>query len=186
MRRKCPPREGGVKRICELLARYSRGRLGDLFGVLPSSRPTGTPCTVFRRTSSAIQDNMVVNLNSELRMFRGRTVYGVATCSRVSVRLPKRGPYTCFYVADSRSDAFSFLSSLFLSFIFVGLIECTSGGYRNNGLPMPIRILNRRLATYNIVPSLDHGVDIVHSHGLDVDYIFRGLTKLRGECPLGR
>lgn len=172
--------------MCGLLAVDSRGRLGDLFSLLPISRPTGIPCYVCGRTDSAMHSNIVVKLNSELRMFRGGLVHRVASCSRVGLALPKGRGYTCFYVASSRSDAFSFLSSLFVAFMFVGLIHCTSACKRSKGLPIPMRVLTSRLTGAKTVLSLGGGVSIVQDQGLDVSYVFRGLPRVRGQCPLGR
>ncbi len=181
---------GRLATMCRLLARGDRQRLATVFSGLPLSRPTETPFGLFTRSDSAMGSKVVLNLKAQLRILRGRTMRQVADKSSVSLATPTGRGYTCCVMLDSRSTAVTFLSSLFFSFVFVGLAQCTSDRPSNHyGVPMGLVL--SRFGGINHVnntrsnSSFTHSLSIIHSESVQIVLTIRDLKRLRGQCPGG-
>ena len=81
---------------------------------------------------------------------------------------------------------FDFLSSLFMTFVFIKLVRYADTYGEDGKLPVPVHILADELANTGAILSLNKKISVIRSRNLSISCIFQNLPQMQNRYPLNQ
>ncbi len=112
------------------------------------SHPAKAPYSIFKQSSENVRGGVIIGLGSRLQVFQNRDICNITAHDEIDLELPGKQPCAYFCITSDQDSTFDFLSSLFLSFIFIKLVRYADEHCPGGELPVPVHVLGR-----NYVPA---------------------------------
>lgn len=91
--------------------------------MLPSSHPAKAPYAIFQQASDTVRSGVIIGLGSRLQVFQNKSICNMTAFDEIDMELPGQQPCAYFCITSDQDSTFDFLSSLFLSFVFIKLVR---------------------------------------------------------------
>ena len=91
------------------------------------------------------------------------------------------GQYYC--ITSDQDSTFDFLSSLFLSFVFIRLVRYADEHCPGGELPVPVHVLGEELCACGVIPDLSRKISVIRSRNLSMSCVFQNLAGLQNRYP---
>ena len=118
-----PEDKRNIGEVYQLLAMSSEKELNALFDVLPVTHPAKAPYSIFKQSSESVRGGVIIGLGSRLQVFQNRDIRNITGHDEIDLELPGKQPCAYYCITSDQDSTFDFLSSLFLSFIFIKLVR---------------------------------------------------------------
>ena len=102
-----------------MIAASSEQELNALFDVLPVTHPAKAPYSIFKQASESVRGGVIIGLGSRLQVFQNRDIRNITSYNEIDLELPGKQPCAYYCITSDQDSTFDFLSSLFLSFVFI-------------------------------------------------------------------
>ena len=112
-----------IGEVYQLLSMSSEKELNALFDVLPVTHPAKAPYSIFKQSSESVRGGVIIGLGSRLQVFQNQDIRNITVYDEIDLELPGKQPCAYFCITSDQDSTFDFLSSLFLSFIFIKLVR---------------------------------------------------------------
>ncbi len=89
--------------------------------------------------------------------------------------------YYC--ITSDQDSTFDFLSSLFLSFVFIRLVRYADEHCPGGELPVPVHVLGEELCACGVIPDLSRKISVIRSRNLSMSCVFQNLAGLQNRYP---
>lgn len=139
-----PPEKKNIGEVYQLLAMSSEKELNALFDVLPVGHPAKAPYSIFKQSSENVRGGVIIGLGSRLQVFQNQDIRNITAYDEIDLELPGQKPCAYYCITSDQDSTFDFLSSLFLSFIFIKLVRFADEQCPNGELPVPVHVLDRK------------------------------------------
>ena len=80
----------------------------------------------------------------------------------------------------------TFLSSLFLSVVFIKLVRCLDRNCPGGKLPIPVHVLGEELTACGVIPDLSRKISVIRSRNISMSCVFQNLAGLQNRYPLNQ
>lgn len=140
-----PPEKKNIGEVYQLLAMSSEKELNALFDVLPVGHPAKAPYSIFKQSSENVRGGVIIGLGSRLQVFQNQDIRNITAYDEIDLELPGQKPCAYYCITSDQDSTFDFLSSLFLSFIFIKLVRFADERCPNGELPVPVHVLGEEL-----------------------------------------
>lgn len=98
--------------------------------------------------------------------------------------LPGQKKCAYFCITSDQNSAFDFLSSLFMSFVFIKLVKYADKYGEGGCLPVPVHILADELANGGCtIADLTKKISTIRSRALSISCIFQNLPQMQNRYP---
>lgn len=87
------------------------------------------------------------------------------------------------YITSDQDSTFDFLSSLFLSFVFIRLVRYADEQCPGGELPVPVHVLGEELCACGVIPDLSRKISVIRSRNLSMSCVFQNLAGLQNRYP---
>ena len=87
------------------------------------------------------------------------------------------------YKRQDQDSTFDFLSSLFLSFIFIKLVRYADQNCPGGCLPVPVHVLGEELCACGVIPDLSRKISVIRSRNISMSCVFQNLAGLQNRYP---
>lgn len=181
-----PPEGKNIGQVYKLLTLNSEQELNHLFDTLPISHPAKAPYMIFRQSSDTVRGGIIVGLGARLQVFQNKLIRMVTTFDEIDLELPGRQKCAYFCITSDQDSTFDFLSSLFLSFLFIKLVRYADKHGKAGKLPVPVHILADELANIGVVPDLTKKISTIRSRNISMSVIFQNLAQMQNRYPLNQ
>ena len=178
-----PPEKQNIGEVYQLLAMSSEKELNALFDVLPVSHPAKAPYSIFKQSSENVRGGVIIGLGSRLQVFQNQDIRNITAYDEIDLELPGQKPCAYYCITSDQDSTFDFLSSLFLSFIFIKLVRYADEQCPNGELPVPVHVLGEELCATGVIPDLSRKISVIRSRRVSLSAVFQNLAGLQNRYP---
>lgn len=175
--------ERRIGEVYQLIAASSEQELNALFGVLPVTHPAKAPYSIFKQASEGVRGGVIIGLGSRLQVFQNRDIRNITSYNEIDLELPGKQPCAYYCITSDQDSTFDFLSSLFLSFVFIRLVRYADEHCPGGELPVPVHVLGEELCACGVIPDLSRKISVIRSRNLSMSCVFQNLAGLQNRYP---
>ena len=172
-----------IGEVYQLLATSSEKELNALFDVLPISHPAKAPYSIFKQSSESVRGGVIIGLGSRLQVFQNQDIRNITGFDEIDLELPGKQPCAYYCITSDQDSTFDFLSSLFLSFIFIKLVRYADQNCPGGALPVPVHVLGEELCACGVIPDLSRKISVIRSRNISMSCVFQNLAGLQNRYP---
>jgi len=178
-----PPEKRNIGEVYQLLAMSSEKELNAIFDVLDISHPAKAPYSIFKQSSESVRGGVIIGLGSRLQMFQNQDIRNITGHDEIDLELPGKQPCAYYCITSDQDSTFDFLSSLFLSFIFIKLVRYADQNCPGGALPVPVHVLGEELCACGVIPDLSRKISVIRSRNISMSCVFQNLAGLQNRYP---
>ena len=139
--RNYPKERRNIGEVYQFLATSEEKELNALFDVLPIGHPAKAPYSIFKQSGESVRGGVIIGLGSRLQVFQNQDIRNITAYDEIDLELPGKQPCAYYCITSDQDSTFDFLSSLFLSFIFIKLVRYADEKCPAGALPVPVHVL---------------------------------------------
>ena len=181
--RNYPPEGKNIGQVYKLLTLSTETELNTLFDPLVIEDPAKAPYNIFKQAADTVRGGIIIGLGSRLQVFQNRLIRMITTYNEIDLTLPGREKCAYFCITSDQDSTFDFLSSLFLSFLFIKLVRYADKYGSGGKLPVPVHILADELANIGVIPDLTKKISTIRSRNISISVIFQNLAQMQNRYP---
>lgn len=181
--RSYPPEKRNIGEVYKLLTMSTEKELNAIFDVLPVEHPAKAPYSIFKQSSENVRGGVIIGLGSRLQVFQNRDIQQITSHDEIDLELPGKQPCAYYCITSDQDSTFDFLSSLFLSFVFIKLVRFADQKCPGGVLPNPVHVLGEELCACGAIPDLSRKISVIRSRGLTMSCVFQNLAGLQNRYP---
>lgn len=178
-----PPEKRNIGEVYQLLSMSSEKELNALFDVLPIGHPAKAPYSIFKQSSESVRGGVIVGLGSRLQVFQNQDIRNITGHNEINLELPGKELCAYYCITSDQDSTFDFLSSLFLSFIFIRLVRYADQYCPGGELPIPVHVLGEELCACGVIPDLSRKISVIRSRRISMSCVFQNLAGLQNRYP---
>lgn len=178
-----PPERKNIGQVYRLLTHCDEKELNSLFNMLPSSHPAKAPYAIFSQASDTVRSGVIIGLGSRLQVFQNKAICNMTAYDEIDMELPGQKPCAYFCITSDQDSTFDFLSSLFLSFVFIKLVRYADKNCPGGKLPVPVHVLGEELTACGVIPDLSRKISVIRSRNISMSCVFQNLAGLQNRYP---
>lgn len=181
-----PPERKNIGQVYRLLTHCTEKELNNLFNMLPPQHPAKAPFAIFKQASDTVRSGVIIGLGSRLQVFQNKSICNMTAYDEIDMELPGRKPCAYFCITSDQDSTFDFLSSLFLSFVFIKLVRYADKNCDGGKLPIPVHVLGEELTACGVIPDLSRKISVIRSRNISMSCVFQNLAGLQNRYPLNQ
>ncbi len=181
--RNYPKERRNIGEVYQLLATSEEKELNALFDVLPIGHPAKAPYSIFKQSGESVRGGVIIGLGSRLQVFQNQDIRNITTYDEIDLELPGKQPCAYYCITSDQDSTFDFLSSLFLSFIFIKLVRYADEKCPDGALPVPVHVLGEELCACGVIPDLSRKISVIRSRNISMSCVFQNLAGLQNRYP---
>lgn len=178
-----PEDRKNIGEVYKMLALSSEHELNDLFEQLPTTHPAKAPYAIFKQASETVRSGVIIGLGSRLQVFQNKRIRDITAYDEIDLELPGKKPCAYFCITSDQDSTFDFLSSLFLSFVFIKLVRYADKNCPDGKLPVPVHVLGEELTACGVIPDLSRKISVIRSRNISMSCVFQNLAGLQNRYP---
>ena len=177
------PEDRNIGQVYNLLSMKTEAELNTIFKRLPKTHPAKAPYTIFQQSSENVRGGVIIGLGSRLQVFQNREIREITSHNEIDLELPGKKPCAYFCITSDQDSTFDFLSSLFLSFVFIKLVRYADQHCPGGALPVPVHVLGEELCACGVIPDLSRKISVIRSRNISMSCVFQNLAGLQNRYP---
>lgn len=178
-----PAENRNIGEVYKLLTMSSEKELNALFEVLPVEHPAKGPYNIFQQSSESVRGGVIIGLGSRLQVFQNQDIRNITSYDEIDLELPGKQPCAYYCITSDQDSTFDFLSSLFLSFIFIKLVRYADQKCPGGRLTVPVHVLGEELCACGVIPDLSRKISVIRSRSISMSCVFQNLAGLQNRYP---
>lgn len=178
-----PPESKNIGQVYKLLTLNAEKELNSLFDMLPTTHPAKAPYALFKQASETVRSGVIIGLGSRLQVFQNKMICQITSHDEIDLELPGKQPCAYFCITSDQDSAFDFLSSLFLSFVFIKLVRYADNHCAERRLDVPVHVLGEELTACGVIPDLSRKISVIRSRAISMSCVFQNLAGLQNRYP---
>ena len=177
------PSRKNIGEVYQLLTQSSENSLNSKIGSLPDTHAAKAPYAIFKQASETVRSGVIIGLGSRLQVFQNKQIRNITSFDEIDLELPGKKPCAYFCITSDQDSTFDFLSSLFLSFVFIKLVRYADKHCPDGKLPVPVHVLGEELTACGIIPDLSRKISVIRSRNISMSCVFQNLAGLQNRYP---
>lgn len=178
-----PKEKRNIGEVYKLLTMSSEKELNAIFDVLPMEHPAKAPYNIFKQSGENVRGGVIIGLGSRLQVFQNREIQQITSHDEIDLELPGKQPCAYYCITSDQDSTFDFLSSLFLSFVFIKLVRFADQKCPNGALPVPVHVLGEELTACGTIVDLSRKISVIRSRNISMSCVFQNLAALQNRYP---
>jgi len=179
-----PPEGKNMGQVYRLLTMSSEKELNGLFDLLPVTHSAKSPYNIFKQASDTVRSGVIIGLGTRLQVFQNKLIRQITTYDEINLTQPGYEKCAYFCITSDQDSTFDFLSSLFMSFVFIKLVRYADKYGESGRLPVPVHILADELANGGCtIADLTKKISTIRSRNLSISCIFQNLPQMQNRYP---
>lgn len=130
-----------------------------------------------------MRGGVIIGLGSRLQVFQNADIRAITSHDEIDLELPGKQPCAYYCITSDQDSTFDFLSSLFLSFIFIKLVRYADQNCPGGCLPVPVHVLGEELCACGVIPDLSRKISVIRSRNISMSCVFQNLAGLQNRYP---
>ena len=171
------------KGLSDIMASISHEHVNQYTGELLPPSPAAAPYAIFKQSSDTVRTSVIIGLGSKLAVLQAQQVRNITSYNEIDLELPGKQKCAYFCIVSDQDSTFDFLSSLFLSFVFIRLVRYADEHCPGGALPVPVHVLGEELCACGVIPDLSRKISVIRSRNLSMSCVFQNLAGLQNRYP---
>ena len=113
----------GLGAVYSLLVGSDIESLDARFKILPESHEAKSSYQIFMQSSDSVRSGVVLGLATRLQVFKNEAARKITQYNEIDLTLPGKRKCAYFLIMSDQEGTYTFLSSLFFSFLFIRLVN---------------------------------------------------------------
>ena len=130
-----------------------------------------------------MRSGVIIGLDSRLQVFQNSKIRSITAYDEIDLELPGKKPCAYFCITSDQDSTFDFLSSLFLSFVFIKLVRYADQHCPGGKLDVPVHVLGEELTACGVIPDLSRKISVIRSRNISMSCVFQNLAGLQNRYP---
>ena len=130
-----------------------------------------------------MRSGVIIGLGSRLQVFQNQQIRNITAYDEIDLELPGKKPCAYYCITSDQDSTFDFLSSLFLSFVFIKLVRYADKHCPDGKLPVPVHVLGEELTACGVIPDLSRKISVIRSRNISMSCVFQNLAGLQNRYP---
>ncbi len=172
-----------IGEVYKLLTTKTETELNSIFSMLDVGHPARAPYSIFQQASDSVRTGIIIGLGARLQVFQSKIIRDITSHNEIDLELMGKRKCAYFCITSDQDSTFDFLSSLFLSFLFIKLVRYADKNGVDGRLPVEVHILADELANIGVIPDLTKKISTVRSRGISMSVIFQNLAQMQNRYP---
>lgn len=181
-----PEEKRNLGEVYHLLTMSSEKELDAVFDVLPPTHPAKAPYSIFKQSGDKVRGGVIIGLGSRLQVFQNSDIREITGHDEIDLELPGKQPCAYYCITSDQDSTFDFLSSLFLSFVFIRLVRYADQECPGGALPVPVHVLGEELCACGVIPDLSRKISVIRSRQISMSCVFQNMAGLQNRYPLNQ
>ena len=182
-----PEADRNIGEVYKLLANVASGGDGcglkSAFAALPFGHSAKAPYDIFQQASDNVQSGIIIGLANRIQVFQIEVLRTITSHSNgIDLTLPGKERCAYFCITSDQDSTFDFLSSLFLSFLFIKLVRFADS-QPSQTLPISVHLLADEIANVGAIPDLTKKISTVRSRKISMSVIFQNIAQMKNRYP---
>ena len=177
------PESRNIGEVYNLLTLKSEKELNAVFEALTPDHPAKAPYSIFMQASESVRSGIIIGLGSRLGVFQNRLIRLITSSDEIDLELPGKEKCAYYCINSDQDSTFDFLSSLFISFLFIKLVRYADKHCEGGMLPVPVHVLGEELPNIGIIPDLSRKISVIRSRNISMSCVFQNLAGLQNRYP---
>jgi type IV secretion system protein VirD4 len=178
-----PPEGKNIGQVYKLLTLSSENELNSLFDALPVTHPAKAPYSIFKQASESVRGGIIIGLGSRLQVFQNKLIRLITSRDEIDLELLGKQRCAYFCITSDQDSTFDFLSSLFISFLFIKIVRYADKYCEDGKLPVPVHFLGEELVNCGVIPDLSRKISVIRSRNFSMSCVFQNLAGLQNRYP---
>ena len=178
-----PEGRKNIGEVYKLLTLSSETQLNAMFSRLEATHPAKAPYAIFKQASETVRSGVIIGLGSRLQVFQNKLIRDITSYDEIDLELPGKKPCAYYCITSDQDSTFDFLSSLFLSFVFIKLVRYADKNCPGGKLPVPVHVLGEELTACGVIPDLSRKISVIRSRNISMSCVFQNLAGLQNRYP---
>ena len=178
-----PEGRKNIGEVYKLLTLSSETQLNAMFSRLEATHPAKAPYAIFKQASETVRSGVIIGLGSRLQVFQNKLIRDITSYDEIDLELPGKKPCAYYCITSDQDSTFDFLSSLFLSFVFIKLVRYADKHCPDGKLPVPVHVLGEELTACGVIPDLSRKISVIRSRNISMSCVFQNLAGLQNRYP---
>ena len=178
------PEEQNLGQLYRLLATTNMAGLQNMFMSIPNDRASKMAYNIFAQASEQVRTGVIIGLGTRLQVFQNRLVQKMTEVSDIDLEAPKKRKVAYFCIISDTHRAFSFLSSLFFSFLFIKLVNLHDTTTDPEIRAREVYFLLDEFPNIGEIPEFQEKIATIRSRRLHCSVIFQSLGQLSKIYPM--
>ncbi len=178
-----PEGRKNIGEVYKLLTLSTETKLNAIFDRLVATHPAKAPYAIFKQASETVRSGVIIGLGSRLQVFQNKLIRDITTYDEIDLELPGKKPCAYYCITSDQDSTFDFLSSLFLSFVFIKLVRYADKHCPDGKLPVPVHVLGEELTACGVIPDLSRKISVIRSRNISMSCVFQNLAGLQNRYP---
>lgn len=178
-----PEGRKNIGEVYKLLTLSSETQLNAMFSRLEATHPAKAPYAIFKQASETVRSGVIIGLGSRLQVFQNKLIRDITSYDEIDLELPGKKPCAYYCITSDQDSTFDFLSSLFLSFVFIKLVRHADKHCPDGKLPVPVHVLGEELTACGVIPDLSRKISVIRSRNISMSCVFQNLAGLQNRYP---
>ena len=174
---------GEVYNLLTLTSENSEKKLDEMFKSVPDNHAAKAPYAIFKQASETVRSGVIIGLGSRLQVFQNQQIRNITAYDEIDLELPGKKPCAYYCITSDQDSTFDFLSSLFLSFVFIKLVRYADKHCPDGKLPVPVHVLGEELTACGVIPDLSRKISVIRSRNISMSCVFQNLAGLQNRYP---
>lgn len=170
---------GGMYRM---LIEKTETELRELFEILPMEHPAKQAWLIYLKAKENVAGNVIIGLTGRLNVFQSRLVKDITSTSDIDLELPAKQKCAYYVIMSDQENTYSFLSSLFFSFLFIRIISF-SDSLPEKKCPVPVNILLDEFPNVGRIPEFSEKISTVRSRRVKITFVIQNIAQLKHMYP---
>ena len=133
-----------------------------------------------------MRSGVIIGLGARLQVFQNKLIRQITSYDEIDLTLPGKQKCAYFCITSDQDSTFDFLSSLFMTFVFIKLVRFADKHGVDGHLPVPVHILADELANTGAILELNKKISVCRSRGLSISCIFQNLPQMQNRYPFNQ
>lgn len=181
-----PDESKNIGQVYRLLTMSSEKELNSLFDLLPVSHPAKVPYCIYKQASDTIRTGVIIGLGSRLQVLQNKLIRQITSYDEIDLTLPGKEKCAYFCITSDQDSTFDFLSSLFMTFVFIKLVRYADKYGEDGRLPVPVHVLADELANTGAILELNKKISVIRSRNISISCIFQNLPQMQNRYPFNQ
>ena len=178
-----PEGRKNIGEVYKLLTLSTENNLNAMFSRLEPTHPAKAPYAIFKQASETVRSGVIIGLGSRLQVFQNKLIRDITSYDEIDLELPGKKPCAYYCITSDQDSTFDFLSSLFLSFVFIKLVRYADKHCPDGKLPVPVHVLGEELTACGVIPDLSRKISVIRSRNISMSCVFQNLAGLQNRYP---
>lgn len=181
-----PDESKNIGQVYKLLTTSSEKELNSLFDLLPIAHPAKVPYCIYKQASDTVRTGVIIGLGSRLQVLQNKLIRQITSYDEIDLTLPGKQKCAYFCITSDQDSTFDFLSSLFMTFVFIKLVRYADKYGEDGRLPVPVHVLADELANTGAILELNKKISVIRSRDISISCIFQNLPQMQNRYPFNQ